>query len=115
MEGQQQSLSLFQPTPIEKTIIKHQIVVSTVEFNLPGTATDYINLKKSKLHVKAKVTLADGTTISAHVDAFGLGNFYPSILSSDKSMSICNRKIFPQILVFPSQSNVGLTTSHRFK
>ena len=63
MESQQQSMSLFQPTSIEKTIIKHNIVEyrtsgpisegSTKEFNVPGTATHYINLKKSKLHVKA--------------------------------------------------------------
>ena len=73
MESQQQSMSLFQATPIEKTIIKHKIVEyrssgpisggSTIEFYIPGTATDYINLKKSKLHVKAKVTKGDGTTI----------------------------------------------------
>ena len=56
-------MSLFQPTPIEKTIIKHQTVEyrpsdpisegRSIEYNVPETATDYINLKKSKLHVKA--------------------------------------------------------------
>ena len=84
MESQQQSMSLFQATPIEKTIIKHKIVEyrpsgpisegSTIEFNVPGTATDYINLKKSKLHVKAKVTKENGTVISAVEDAVGLVN-----------------------------------------
>ena len=48
-------MSLFQAMPIEKTIIKHKIVEyrssasisegRTIEFNVPGTATDYINLK----------------------------------------------------------------------
>ena len=95
IEGQQQSMSLFQPTPIEKTIIKHKLVEyrpsglisegSTIEFNVLETATDYINLKKSKLHVKAKVIQADGTTITALVDVVRLVTD-PFILSSDKLM-----------------------------
>ena len=74
MESQQQSMSLFQPKPIEKTIIKHKVVeyrpsgpiceASTIEFNVPGTATDYINLQKSRLHIKAKVVKADGSPVT---------------------------------------------------
>ena len=107
MESQQQSMSLFQATPIEKTIIKHKIVQyrpsgpisegSTIEFNVPGTATDYINLKKSKLHVKAKVTKADGTTISPLTDVVGLVNLSLHSLFRQIDVNLQQKNISPDI------------------
>ena len=83
MESQQQSMSLFQPMPIEKMIIKHKVVEyrpsgliyegSTIQFNVPGTATVYINLQKSRLHIKAKVTKPDGSPV-VDVDPVGVVN-----------------------------------------
>ena len=107
MESQQQSMSLFQATPIEKTIIKHKIVEyrpsgpisegSTIEFNVPGTATDYINLKKSKLHVKAKVTKENGTVISAVEDAVGLVNLSLHSLFRQIDVNLQQKNISPDI------------------
>ena len=57
-----QSMSLFQLAPIEKTIINHKIVEyrapdaiferSTIEFYVPETTTDYINVTKFKFNVE---------------------------------------------------------------
>ena len=107
MEGQQQSMSLFQPTPIEKTIIKHKIVEyrpsaqiserSTIEFNVPGMATDYINLKKSKLHVKSKITKEDGTVVASVEDAVGLVNLSLRSLFRQADVTLQQKNISPDI------------------
>ncbi len=72
-DTQTSSMSLFHPPPTEKAVLKHSIVEyrpvsqiaegSTIEFNIPGTTTQYVNLKKSRLHVKCKLTKADKTPV----------------------------------------------------
>ena len=59
MDVVQTSLSLFQPLPIDKSIHREYWVefnpIATisdsraVEFNIPGTSLDYINLAKTRL------------------------------------------------------------------
>ena len=125
MESQQQSMSLFQPTSIEKTIIKHKIVEyrlsgpisegSTIEFNVPGTATDYINLKKSKLHIKAKVTKEDGTVISAVEDAVSLVNLSLHSFFRQIDVNLQQKYLSRYRILISIQSNAGCPASHRFK
>ena len=37
-----------------------------IEFNFVGTSIDYINLAKTKLHIKYKIVKEDGTAIKDH-------------------------------------------------
>ena len=69
----QDSLALFQPPYIENGIQKEYWVdynpmatiseQSVIEFNIPGTSMDYIDLTKSKLCFEFKITKADGSPI----------------------------------------------------
>ena len=70
MDVQGSSLSLFQPPPVEKTIEKEEWIEyrpigqisqgSTIEFNIPQNSTNYIDLKKTRLYIKAKIVKPDG-------------------------------------------------------
>jgi hypothetical protein len=41
---------------------------ATLEFNIPGTSTQYLDLKRMQLHVKVKITKADATALVATGD-----------------------------------------------
>lgn len=70
MYAQQKELSLFQPPPVEKGILKMEWVEyrpiaqisdgATIEFNIPSTGADYIDLRKTRLNVKARIVKEDG-------------------------------------------------------
>lgn len=74
MDSHTSSISLFQPPQIESAILEESYIQyrptasiskgSVIEFSLPGTGTEYINLKKSRLHVKAKILKPDGTAVA---------------------------------------------------
>ena len=69
----QDSLALFQLPYIENSIQKEYWVEynpmatiseqSVIEFNIPGTSMDYIDLRKSKLCLEFRLTKADGSPI----------------------------------------------------
>lgn len=73
MDSHTSSVSLFQPPCFESAILEEGYIQyrptatiskgSVIEFSIPGTGTEYINLKKSRLHVKAKIVKADGSTV----------------------------------------------------
>ena len=73
MDIVQTSLALFQPPPIDSTIDKEYWVEfnqvasisknGVIEFNIPGTSADYINLAKSKLHIKYKISKEHGIAL----------------------------------------------------
>ena len=73
MDVIQTPLTIFQPPPIDKTIQKEYWVEfnpiaaitdgSVIEFNIPGTSVDYINLGKTRLHVKYIITDEKGVPI----------------------------------------------------
>ena len=81
MDVIQNSLSIFVPPPVDKTISKEYWVEfnpiatisdsSVIEFNIPGTSVDYINLSKTKLHVKYKITDENGDPIVDQRDING--------------------------------------------
>ena len=81
MEVVQNSLSLFVPPPVDNTIEKEYWVefnpiaaitdAGVIEFNIPGTSTDYVNLSKTKLHIKYVITKENGDVISAVKDQSG--------------------------------------------
>ena len=44
---------------------------SVIEFNIPGTSMEYIDLRKSKLCFEFKITKADGSPIVYEADSNG--------------------------------------------
>ena len=74
MDVVQTSVSIFSPPPIDNSITKEYWVEynpvaaisenGIIEFNIPGTSMDYINLAKSKLHVTYVITGPNGEKIN---------------------------------------------------
>jgi hypothetical protein len=74
MEGYSQELALFERSIIDNGVqsiesIEFQPTAplsesAAVEFNYSGASSDYIDLSKTRLKLKVKITLADGTTIT---------------------------------------------------
>ena len=72
-EGHSKSLALFQLPPINTAIqnvewIEYRPVSqitpgSAIEFNIPGTSTSYLDLKRSRLHIKVQIVNSDGRPI----------------------------------------------------
>ena len=81
MDVIQNSLSIYIPPPIDKSIIKEywvefnpitSLTESTViEFNIPGTSVDYISLSKTKLHIQYIITYENGESIEDQRDSKG--------------------------------------------
>ena len=78
----QTPLTIFQPPPIDKTIQFNPIAVefnpiaaitdsSVIEFNIPGNSVDYINLAKTRLHVKYIITDEKGVPIHNKIPSAG--------------------------------------------
>ena len=82
MDVVQSSLALFQPPLIETGIQREYWVEyspvssisseSCLEFSIPGTSMDYINLKKSRLCIEFKITKENGDPIKYEADALGM-------------------------------------------
>ena len=68
-------LALFQPPAVETTVEQVQFIEflpsstiskgSVIEFRIPGTSAEYIDLSRSKLKVKARIVKSDGSPIKA--------------------------------------------------
>ena len=68
-------LALFQKPPVETGIEEIQYIEfgprngifegSIIEFLILGTSAEYIDLKRTRLKVKARVLMSDGTAIKA--------------------------------------------------
>ena len=81
MDVVQTSVSIFAPPPIDNSITKEYWVEfnpvaaisenGIIEFNIPGTSLDYINLAKSKIHVTYVITGPDGEKIKDERDING--------------------------------------------
>ena len=76
----QNKIAFFQKAEVDGTIQRVYFVTfrpiapirdgSTVEFSIPGTSKDMVDLSQSKLYVKFKIVKADGTDIAADVSVF---------------------------------------------
>ena len=74
MDVVQNSLSIFVPPPVDNSISREYWVEfspvavlsgggGVIEFNIPGNSLDYINLSKTKLHLKCVITRENGDSI----------------------------------------------------
>ncbi|XP_041361916.1 uncharacterized protein F54H12.2-like [Gigantopelta aegis] len=91
-EASASELDLFEPpstfTAVQKiyyvdTRPTSQITTdsSPVKFNISGQGIDYIDLKRSKLHVKAKIVKADGTSLDKNEHVAPVNNWLHSLWS----------------------------------
>ena len=73
--------SLFLPPPVDNSIQREYWVEfnpiatisggGTIEFNIPGTSMDYVNLAKTKLHINYSIAKEDGSPIKDERDSLG--------------------------------------------
>ena len=68
------NLAIFQPPQIESAVLQEKFIQYTptgsissesqIEFSVPGTSAHYINLRKSRLNVRVKITKPDGSAVT---------------------------------------------------
>ena len=71
-----------------------------IEFNVSGTAEEYLDLAKTKLFVKAKITKANGTALDAETKV-GPMNLHLHSLFSQVDASLKERLISPSTNTYP--------------
>ena len=97
MECRNSSLCIFDKQHTQTDVIKSYVsdyypitsLISSgpIEFHIPGNTEDYIDVNDIFLHVKFKVTQADGTDIEA-ADKVGLNNLAIASLFQDVSLTL---------------------------
>ena len=83
MEGYPASLALFSKKPLQTGIDKTEWVEhrpsapitkgAPVEFTIPDTGVEYLDLQKTRLYMRVKIKKADGSPVT-EVDKVGLAN-----------------------------------------
>ena len=104
-EGHSPSLALFQTSPTETGIESIEWVgyrpVSqlggdgAIEFNIPGTSTSYVDLKRTRLYVKVQI-LKDGKPVGI-TDEVGLINLPLQTMWSQVDLALQHQVISPTI------------------
>lgn len=113
VEGHQENVALFQPRHVDTAIenvewIEYRPVSqisrgAAIEFNVPGNGMNYIDLKKSKILIKARILRGDGTKVVAN-DKVGFVNIplYALFRQCDVSLQ--------QTIISP-----GISTNYPYK
>ncbi|XP_041372810.1 uncharacterized protein F54H12.2-like [Gigantopelta aegis] len=76
---------------------------SPVEFNVYGQGIDYIDLKRTKLHVKAKITKADGSILTKD-EKVGPVNLWLQSLWSQVDLTLNGKLITTSTNLYPYKS-----------
>lgn len=102
METKNSSLCIFDKQPTQTDIIRSAVTdyfpvtsISSggpIEFHVPGNTEDYIDVNDIYLHLKLKVTKADGTAIAA-ADKVGLNNLAIASLFQDVGLTLGETQI----------------------
>ncbi|XP_067653368.1 uncharacterized protein F54H12.2-like [Haliotis asinina] len=98
-----EALNLFSLPPYQSSVQKHYFVnvrplsqindSSPLEFHVSNSGADYIDLKRTRLHVKVKVTQADGTTPLAEDENVAPINLFMSALFSQTTVYLQNQLV----------------------
>ena len=82
-EGFEGGLDLFKPPPVNTAIYKREWMSyrpisqitkgSPIQFTIPGTSSDYKDLKKTMLYVKCRIKKQNGSPITTN-DSVGFSN-----------------------------------------
>ncbi|XP_067653356.1 uncharacterized protein F54H12.2-like [Haliotis asinina] len=96
-----EALNLFSLPPYQSSVQKHYFInvrplsqindTSPLEFHVSNSGADYIDLKRTRLHVK--VTQADGTTSLAEDENVAPINLFMSVLFSQTSVYLQNQLV----------------------
>ena len=103
MECKNSALCIFDKPPTQTDIIKSYVsdyfpVTSItaggpIEFHVPGNTEDYVDVNDIYLHVKFKVTKADGTAINAATSKMSVTNLAICSLFQDVSLTLGETQI----------------------
>ena len=75
-------------------------IAGPIEFNVSGTGEEYLDLARTQLYVKAKITKANGTALDADTQV-GPVNLFLHSLFSHVDVSLNERLISPSTNTYP--------------
>lgn len=111
MEVKNTALCIFDKPAVQTDFIKSQTVdyypltnVSSggpIEFTIPGSSEEYIDVNDINLYIHAKITHADGTDIDSKDEQVGLNNLPISTLFQDVSLTISDTQIEGGQMCYP--------------
>jgi len=114
-------LELFDTLPINVSMERGDFVTyrplasltdaSPLEFNVPGSPEDYIDLGRTRLLVKLNVTKADGTAIGA-TEKVSTVNLTLHSLFSQVDCKLNNKLITPSVLSYPYKAYLETILAH---
>ena len=80
---------------------------SPVEFNISGQGLDYLDLSRTKLHVKAKITMADGTSLKQSENVTPI-NLWLHSLWSQIDITLNGKLITSSSNLYPYKSMINV-------
>ena len=111
MEVKNSSLCLFDQPAVQTDFIRNQDVDyypltnvasgGPIEFTIPGSAEEYIDVNDIHLYILAKVTKADGSKIDSATDKVGLNNLPIAALFQDVSLTLGESQIEGGQMCYP--------------
>ena len=116
LEGYQSNLALFHPSPVDVGVEQIQWIEyrpvsqlssgSFIEFNVSPTSLEYIDLKRTRLHIKARILKTDGSLVTPD-DKVAFINQHLSSLFKQCDVSLQNINISPTISTFYAQKAIS--------
>ena len=114
-------LDLFSLPPTQTSIDKGQWMkyhpISTIsdggpiEFFIPGSGDEYMDLNQTQLYIQAKITTADGTNI-VDADQVGPVNLFLQSLFNQVDVSLNERLISPSTPTYPYRAMIKTLLSY---
>lgn len=111
MEVKNSALCLFDKPAVQTDILKNQVVdyypltnVSAggpIEFTIPGSSEEYIDVNDINIYILAKITKADGKAIATATDKVGLNNLPIATLFQDVSLMVGDNQIEGGQMCYP--------------
>ena len=111
MEVKNSALCVFDRPPVQTDFLRNQTVDyypltnvasgGPIEFTIPGSSEEYIDVNDIQLYILAKVTKADGSKITSATDKVALNNLPISTLFQDVSLMLGDTQIEGGQMCYP--------------
>lgn len=111
MEVKNSALCVFDQPPVQTDFIRNQTVDyypltnvasgGPIEFTIPGSSEEYIDVNDIQLYLVAKITKADGSNIDTSTDLVGLNNLPIATLFQDVSLTLGETQIEGGQMCYP--------------
>ena len=111
MEVKNSSLCVFDKPAIQTDFIRNQVVDyypltnvasgGPIEFTIPGSSEEYIDVNDIQIYILAKITKADGSNIDSAADKVGLNNLPIATLFQDVSLTLGENQIEGGQMCYP--------------